>query len=363
MAALTEAKRLLDSGVGDDLQRFSVLYGLCAANFFAARVEPAHALARQIVEFAEKQEAATYKLVGYRLLGTTLVLMGRYREAVENLERAEAHRNPSRDRLLSYRFGNDPGLAILCYKVWALSSLGRFDEVERVAEQVQAELVDHRHAPTVAFCTFFAFVIPLHVSHDYEGWESRCDDLIAYCEENKIEQFRLLCILNRSLARASREPNRDNVAKARAALQAMHRFGGHFGDSTYIACLAEASLMAGDLEGARSEMAECLAFIGRSGERYYLANVLRIEGRIALAASPPDRARAEDCFRRAIEVARQQEDPHYELRAATELGRLWRDERPAAELRALLEPLVAAIQGGAQTIAVRDARALLAELR
>jgi predicted ATPase len=232
-----------------------------------------------------------------------------------------------------------------------------------VAEQVQAELVDHQHAPTVAFCTFFAFLIPLHLSEDYEGCESRCDDLIAYCEEHKVEQFRLLSILYRSLARASQEPNRDNVAKVRAALAAMHRFGGHLADSTYISSLAEVSLMAGDLEGARSEMAECLAFIERSGERYHLANVLRIEGRIALAGSVPDRARAEECFRRAIEVARQQEVPHYELRAATELGRLWRDERPAAELHALLEPLVAAIQGGAETLAVRDARALLSGLR
>jgi class 3 adenylate cyclase/tetratricopeptide (TPR) repeat protein len=362
MAALTEAKRLLDSGVGDDLQRFSVLYGLCAANFFAARIEPAHALAQQIVEFAEKQDVTAYKLVGHRLLGTTLVLIGRYREALENLERAEVHRNPPRDRLLSYRFANDPGLAILCYKVWTLSALGRFDEAAKVAEQVQAELVDHQHAPTVAFCNCFAFLIPLHVSDDYEGCESRCDDLIAYCEEHKVEQFRLLGILYRSLARASREPNRDNVAKARAALEAMHRFGGHLADSTYIAWLAEVSLMAGDLEGAQSEIAVCLDFIGRSGERYHLANVLRIEGRIALAGTAPDRARAEECFRRAVEVARQQEVPHYGLRAAIELARLWRDERPATELRSLLEPLVAAIQGGAETLAVRDARAFLAEL-
>jgi class 3 adenylate cyclase/tetratricopeptide (TPR) repeat protein len=362
MAALTEAKRLLDSGVGDDLQRFSVLYGLCAANFFAARLEPAHALAQQIVDFAEKQDDAAYKLVGHRLLGTTLVLIGRYREALENLERAEAHRNPSRDRLLSYRFANDPGLAILCYKVWALLSLGRYDEATRVAEQVQAELVDHQHAPTVAFCNCFAFLIPLHISDDYEGCESRCDDLIAFCDKHKVEQFRLLGILYRSLARATREPNRDNVAKARAALEAMHRFGGHLGDSTYISWLAEVSLMAGDLEGAESEIAVCHAFIGRSGERYPLANVLRIEGRIALAGSEPDRARAEECFRRAIEVARQQEVPQFELRAATELGRLWRDERPAAELRALLQPLVEAMQGGADTLAVREARAFLAEL-
>jgi predicted ATPase len=169
-------------------------------------------------------------------------------------------------------------------------------------------------------------------------------------------------MLYRSLARASREPNRDNVAKVRAALLAMHRFGGHLADSTYIASLAEVSLMAGDLEGARSEMAECLAFIERSGERYHLANVLRIEGRIALAGSAPDRARAEECFRLAIEVARQQEVPLYELRAATELGRLWRNERPAAELHALLGPVLAAIQVGAETLAVRDARALLSEL-
>ena len=362
IGALTEAKRLLDSGVGNDLQRFSVLYLLCAASFFAARLEPAHALARQIVEFAEKQEDATYKLVGHRLLGTTLVLLGRYREALENLERAEAHRDPARHRLLSYRFANDPGLAILCYKIWTLSALGRFDEAARVAEQVQAEVDDHPHAPTVAFCKFFSFVVPLYVSDDYAGCERRCDDLIAYCEEKKVEQFRLLGILYRLLTRASREPNLDNVAQARAALEAMHRFGGHLSDSSYMSWLAEASLMAGDLTGAQNGIAECLAFIESSGERYHLADTRRVEGRIALAGPAPDRVRAEQCFRQAIEVAREQEFPLFELRATMELARLWRDARPAAELRALLEPLIAAIRGGDETRDVRDARAFLAEL-
>jgi class 3 adenylate cyclase/tetratricopeptide (TPR) repeat protein len=362
LTALGEAKRLLDSGVGDDLQRFSVLYGLCAANFFAARLEPAHALARQIVEFAEKQEDATYKLVGHRLLGTTLVLMGRNREALEYLERAEAYRDPSRHRLLSYRFANDPGLAILCYKIWTLSALGRYDDAAEVAEQVQAELIDHPHAPTVAFCNFFSFVFPLHIYNDYEGCEYRCNELVAYCEENKVEQFRLLGILYRSLARAAREPNLDHVAEARAALGAMHRFGGHIGDSSYISWLAEVSLMAGDLAGAHSEIAECLAFIEKSGERHQLADVRRIEGRIALAGPTPDRARAEECFRLAIESAREQAVPIYELRASTELARLWRDSRPAAELRAMLEPLISALQGGAETPDMRNASAFLTEL-
>ena len=100
----------------------------------------------------------------------------------------------------------------------------------------------------------------------------------------------------------------------------------------------------------------------RPGERYQLANVRRIEGRIALAGPAPDRARAEQCFLQAIEFAREQEVPLYELRAATELARLWRDSRAAAELRALLEPLIAAVQGGLETRDVREARALLARL-
>ena len=39
---------------------------------------------------------------------------------MESLERAERYRDPIRQKLLSYRFGFDPGLAVLCYKIWAL---------------------------------------------------------------------------------------------------------------------------------------------------------------------------------------------------------------------------------------------------
>ena len=39
VAALTAAKRLLDVGIGDDLQHFSVLYGLCAAKYVASELD------------------------------------------------------------------------------------------------------------------------------------------------------------------------------------------------------------------------------------------------------------------------------------------------------------------------------------
>ena len=51
-----------------------------------------------------------------------------------------------------------------------------------------------------------------------------------------------------------------------------------------------------------------------------------------------------------------------ELRAATDLTRLWRDTGAPNDPRALLEPILAAIEGGESTRDVRNARALLAEI-
>jgi class 3 adenylate cyclase len=160
LSALTEAKRLLDAGIGTDLQRFSVLYGLCAANYFGARVDAAHALARQIVEVADRQDDTIYRLVGYRLLGTVYVYMGRNREALETLQQAECYRDRIRERPLSYRFGNDPGLTVLCYKIWALNFLGQHVQAARIIEQVMDEISNRRDPLTIATCTFHTVTWP-----------------------------------------------------------------------------------------------------------------------------------------------------------------------------------------------------------
>ena len=71
---------------------------------------------------------------------------------------------------------------------------------------------------------------------------------------------------------------------------------------------------------------------------------------------------AEACFLKTIEIARSQEARMLELRAATDLARLWRDMGSANDPRALLEPVLATIEGGESTRDVRAARALLEEM-
>ena len=72
---------------------------------------------------------------------------------------------------------------------------------------------------------------------------------------------------------------------------------------------------------------------------------------------------AEACFHRAIEIARAQKARSWELRAATSLARLWRDQGKPAQARDLLAPIYGWFTEGFETADLKDAKALLDELQ
>jgi predicted ATPase len=156
-----------------------------------------------------------------------------------------------------------------------------------------------------------------------------------------------------------REPNEAGTAALRAAFDHMRLAGGSTGSSMILCHLAEVALQAGDVERAEADLTQGFAFVAQSGERFWLAELHRLSGQLALRQAEPDRVRAEACFRKAIEVARSQQGRLLELRAANDLARLWRDGKSNNDLRALLEPILSAIEGGATSPDVRNARALL----
>ena len=69
------------------------------------------------------------------------------------------------------------------------------------------------------------------------------------------------------------------------------------------------------------------------------------------------------CFRSAIHIAQAQSARSLELRAATNLARLWRDQDRRAEARDLLAPVYGWFTEGFETQDLKDAKALLDELK
>jgi predicted ATPase len=75
-----------------------------------------------------------------------------------------------------------------------------------------------------------------------------------------------------------------------------------------------------------------------------------------------DRGAAELLYRQAISVAAEQQAKSFELRAATSLARLLRDQGKLTEAHNLLAPVYGWFTEGFDTLDLKEAKALLDEL-
>ena len=130
----------------------------------------------------------------------------------------------------------------------------------------------------------------------------------------------------------------------------------------YLTLLAEALALAGKIEGALAALDDAMATATVSGERAWDAEIHRLYGELTGRLPHTDRAKAEDSFRTALAIAREQGTRGYELRAATSLARLWREQGRRGEARDLLAPLYGWFTEGFDTSDLKDAKALLDEL-
>jgi predicted ATPase len=92
------------------------------------------------------------------------------------------------------------------------------------------------------------------------------------------------------------------------------------------------------------------------------AEIHRLRGELTARLPHPDPTKVEDSFRTALAIAREQGTRGYELRAATSLARLWRDQGRRGEACELLAPLYGSFTEGFATADLKDAKALLNEL-
>jgi predicted ATPase len=100
----------------------------------------------------------------------------------------------------------------------------------------------------------------------------------------------------------------------------------------------------------------------RSGQRWNEADTHRVRGEILLKHHPANTSSAEEAFRTAIAIAQQQKARSFELRAATSMARLWRDQGKAQQARELLAPVYEWFTEGFETRDLKEAKALLEEL-
>ena len=107
----------------------------------------------------------------------------------------------------------------------------------------------------------------------------------------------------------------------------------------WLAILADVLLSHGALDEASAALMEAFSESQETGVSFHLAELHRLQGEVLLGMSNGSRERAESCFYRGLQIARNQKAKSLELRVATSLARLWRDQGKRTEARALLAPV------------------------
>ena len=118
----------------------------------------------------------------------------------------------------------------------------------------------------------------------------------------------------------------------------------------------------GQVEAGLTVLGEALTVAETTGERWYEAELHRLKGALLLQQNSDNQVQAESCFLHAISIAQSQQAKSWELRAATSLARLRRQQGKHQEAYDLLAPVYHWFTEGFDTADLQDAKALLNEL-
>jgi predicted ATPase len=146
----------------------------------------------------------------------------------------------------------------------------------------------------------------------------------------------------------------------RDGLAAYRATGGETYMPHHIDLLARACEITGQIDEAVILLNNALQIVERTGERWFAAELNRHKGELLLRQGHVEPA--EDLYRKALGIAREQEPKLWELRAAASLARLRREQGRRAEARDLLAPVYGWFTEGFDTADLKGAKALLDQL-
>src|SRR6516162_10061626 len=198
------------------------------------------------------------------------------------------------------------------------------------------------------------------LSHDQAGPPG--NDCVAIASEHGFALWASRGRILQGWADAQKGEATTGIARIRDGMAAAQATGARVWIPFDLALLAEALALAGKIEEALATLDDALAQAAASGARGGDAEIHRLRGELTTRLPHPDSAKAEDSFRTALAIAREQGTRGYELRAATSLARLWREQGRQGEARDLLAPVYGWFTEGFDTPDLKEAKRLLKEL-
>jgi predicted ATPase len=214
-----------------------------------------------------------------------------------------------------------------------------------------------QHLPSLAHALWFVCQAQV-ARNDATAVMDTATELLALSEEHGLPQTRATALVYLGWAIGQTNNVAQGVRYLEDGLAAFNQLGLRSNLTLAICLLAETHLTGERCESSMDQVNRAITTSSELGDRWCLPLIHMTHARLLQQASPNADA-AEASLRRALEVAEQQCAKGWELRAATSLARLWRDQGKERQARELLAPIYGWFTEGFDTRDLKEAKALL----
>jgi predicted ATPase len=360
LRVFSHARDLLGDG-GTLTEQMTVLWGVYLAHAMRAEYIAALEVARECLALAAHHEHPGVLALANRFMGQTLYFMGVFVDARFHLERTLDLCAANQETITSYRrFGTDDQVAASSALSRTLWILGYPEQAAAVGGQALARA----RSMGLAFTTALALdgeALLGALGADLQRAAAHANEAVAHSIEHSLADYEERArFIQGALLAQSGDPQQ-GIELMHSAIAANERTTNRSRSTLYLGHSAAAHASLGQPEVGLALLDDAIQTAETTNERFFEAELHRLRGQMLLTLGR--RSEAEVGLRRALTIAQQQQARWWELRVATSLAKHWHDEGKYLEAYSLLQPVYSWFAEGFDTKDLKDAKALLDELR
>jgi class 3 adenylate cyclase/predicted ATPase len=356
--AYARARELWEE-LGYPAEYFHIPYGQSRYHGYRGEMDLALRLDEDLLRVSRLRNDSRGLVLSHQSCGTGHLLRGRFALARSHLEAALSLYDPNSHHSLGPQTGSHPQVVAQGYLGVVLFCLGFPDQGLMRSNAAITEARRLAHSPTLASALMIGAIL-LSLVGQNGVLDDRVDELGAVAAEQGFPQWRAFGTIYRGWVKAKNGDVVEGISLIRGGSAAYRANGAELLMPHHTALLARAFDIGGQIEEALTALDDALQISGRTGECWLDAELYRHKGRLLLRQGHTEAA--EELYRKALSIAREQEAKLWELRAAGSLARLRRDQGRSTEARDLLAPVYGWFTEGFDTPDLKHAKALLDDL-
>jgi predicted ATPase len=348
--------------LAEELDRPDYLVSLLSGQFVFHLVRAEHRLAlshaEQVEKIGEARNDVAVLLLGHQYHGVACFFLGEFVAARALFDRCHGLSDPVHRSVHAALAPEDSFALVLAYLAQDLSVLGCIDQARARINEALSEARQLQHAHTLTQVLTRACGVEW-VANSPHQVQQRAADALTLSVEHSFPHWLGWGMIYSGWSLTTLGQAQEGVTLLTKGLSVHRAAGSLLSTPPALMMLAEAHAKLGRPAESLDSLGKAVQVIEATDERYIEAELHRLRG--DLLGAMGDRAAAEQSYHRALAVAERQSAKLFELRAATGLARLWRDQGKRTEARDLLAPVYGWFTEGFDTPVLQEAKALLDE--